>query len=452
MLRKIEALTDRHGMLPAGATVLCAVSGGADSVCLLHVLKRFGRDLRLVCAHYNHRLRGPEADRDEAFVKSLCEEIGIPLTVGGGDVAAFAKENGMGTEEAARALRYAFLEQAADAFGAGRIATAHTSDDNAETLLINLARGTGLRGLGGIPPVRGRIVRPLLTVTRREVEAYLLENGLPHVEDSTNRRDDYARNRLRHAVLPVLTELNENFLQNAANTTRLNREDEAFLTALAEEFVSRHAPEDGMAALPLQELLALPGPVASRVFRILAGGSLSLLHTEALFALCRSDNPSAEIRLPGVTVRREYEKLIFGVKASAVLRMRTLEPGQYLELPEAGLALRCDLLPSCKGFHSSFNTFFFQYEKICGKLLLKSRSEGETISLLGRQGTHSIKKLMIDAKIPRWKRSLVPVIADDLGPLALYGFGQAKRCAAVPGESAIKVELIPMQMKGAAAT
>jgi tRNA(Ile)-lysidine synthase len=452
MFRKINALADRHGMLPAGATVLCAVSGGADSVCLLHVLKGLGRDLRLVCAHYNHRLRGPESDRDEAFVRTLCAELGIPLTVGGGDVAAFARETGMGIEEAARTLRYAFLEQEADGVGAGRIATAHTADDNAETLLLNLVRGTGLRGLGGIPPVRGRIVRPLLTVTRREVEAYLLENGLPHVEDSSNGRDDFARNRLRHAVLPVLAELNDNFLQNAADTARLNREDEAFLTALAGEFIVSHDSEAGRPGLPLEELLELPGPVVSRVFRILAGGTLSVANTEALFALCRSDNPSAELHLPGMTVRREYDKLIFGAEVPVVLRTRTVEPGEYLELPEAGLALRCGFLPSCKGFHSSFNTFFFQYEKICGKLLVKSRSEGETISLLGRQGTHSIKKLMIDAKIPRVKRGLVPVIADDLGPLALYGFGQAKRCAAVPGERTIKIELIPIEMKGAAAT
>ncbi len=452
MLVNIEALADRHGMLPLGETVLCAVSGGADSVCLLHVLSKLGRDLRLVCAHYNHRLRGPESDRDEAFVRDLCGELDIPLTVGGGDVAAFARDTGMGTEEAARTLRYAFLEQEADRIGAGRIATAHTADDNAETLLLNLARGTGLRGLGGIPPVRGRIVRPLLTVTRREVEAYLLENGLPHVEDSTNRLDEPARNRLRHAVLPVLSEINGNFLRNVINTVRLNREDEAFLTSLAEGFVLRHSAESGPPRLPLKDLLSLPVPVASRGFRILAGGALTSEHTEALFALCRNDRPSAELSLPGLTVRREYGMLIFGAEETVKLRARRVEPGENLVLEEAGLALRCEFFPISEGFHSSFNTFFFQYEKICGKLLVKSRSEGETISLLGRNGTHSIKKLMIDAKVPKARRGLIPVIADDIGPLAVCGFGQSKRCAAVPGEKAIKVELIPIETKGAGAS
>ncbi len=277
MLVNIEALADRHGMLPLGETVLCAVSGGADSVCLLHVLSKLGRDLRLVCAHYNHRLRGLESDRDEAFVRDLCGELDILLTVGGGDVAAFARDTGMGTEEAARTLRYAFLEQEADRIGAGRIATAHTADDNAETLLLNLARGTGLRDWEVSRPCGGASSGASHR-HRREVEAYLLENGLPHVEDSTNRLDEPARNRLRHAVLPVLSEINGNFLRNVINTVRLNREDEAFLTSLAEGFVLRHSAESGPPRLPLKDLLSLPVPVASRVFRILAGGALTSEH------------------------------------------------------------------------------------------------------------------------------------------------------------------------------
>lgn len=156
-------------LLPPGGGVLCAVSGGADSVYLLCRLceLRESLGLRVWAAHYNHCLRGAESDRDEAFVRDLCAGLGVEAYSGRGDVAAFARENGLGTEDAARRLRYAFLEQTADALGADAIATAHTADDNAETMLLNLARGAGLRGLCGIPPRRGRVIRPILGVTAR---------------------------------------------------------------------------------------------------------------------------------------------------------------------------------------------------------------------------------------------------------------------------------------------
>ena len=162
-------------LIKPGSTLVCAVSGGKDSVCLLHVMRSLQKELSITvkAAHLNHQLRGEESDRDEAFVRSLCERLGVPLTVSGGDVAARARETGESVEEAARKLRYAFLE------GLGcTVATAHNADDNAETVLLNLVRGTALRGLCGIPPKRGPVVRPMLCVTRRQIEGYLLEKQL----------------------------------------------------------------------------------------------------------------------------------------------------------------------------------------------------------------------------------------------------------------------------------
>ena len=205
-------------LLPPGGGVLCAVSGGADSVYLLCRLceLRESLGLRVWAAHYNHCLRGAESDRDEAFVRALCAGLGVEAYSGRGDVAAFARENGLGTEDAARRLRYGFLEQTADALGADAIATAHTADDNAETMLLNLARGAGLRGLCGIPPRRGRVIRPILGVTRAEIDAYLELKGVGHVEDSTNAGDDYARNRIRHHAVPALRSVNPEFSRAAS--------------------------------------------------------------------------------------------------------------------------------------------------------------------------------------------------------------------------------------------
>ena len=189
-------------MLPAGGLILCAVSGGKDSMYLLENLRKLApeRDFSVACAHFDHCLRGEESRRDRRFVEDWCRAHNIPCTVGEGDVRAHAAACGRSIEETARELRYEFLDRTADALGADRIATAHTADDNAETLLLNLARGTGLKGLCGIPPVRGRLVRPMLTVTSAEVLRWLEENRIPHVEDSTNETDDCARNVVRHRV------------------------------------------------------------------------------------------------------------------------------------------------------------------------------------------------------------------------------------------------------------
>ena len=246
-------LCREYDMIPAGGTVLCAVSGGADSICLLHWLNtlRAVRPFTLAVAHYNHNLRGAESDRDEAFVREFVgrrcgalrvntpegERLLPPVEcfVGSGDVAGEAKRMGKGVEETAREMRYAFLEQTAQRVGAAVIATAHNADDNAETLLLHLIRGSALRGLTGIPPRRGKIVRPLLTTTRREIGEYLRVYSVPHVEDSSNASDDYSRNRVRHRVLPEMEAINPWLAERMSQTIRSLRGDEEFLSGLAQE-------------------------------------------------------------------------------------------------------------------------------------------------------------------------------------------------------------------------
>ena len=197
------AFADKYDMLPGeGGSVLCALSGGADSMALLTVLERLAKErgFTLYAAHFNHQLRGEESQRDEDFVTDWCQKRGIQLEVGRGDVAKQAEEEGKGVEETARAMRYGFLTEAARTLEADKIATAHNADDNAETLLLHLVRGTGLDGLTGIPPVRGILIRPLLATPRQQIEAWLTQEGIPHVEDSSNQTDAYARNRLRRGA------------------------------------------------------------------------------------------------------------------------------------------------------------------------------------------------------------------------------------------------------------
>ena len=445
MVRRCAAFADRYGMLPpAGETLLCAVSGGADSVCLLFLLRALAaeRGFRVACAHFDHRLRGEESTRDAAFVAALCERLGVPVHLGSGDVAAYAREKRQNLEEAARTLRYAFLEETSDALGGVKIATAHTADDNAETMLLNLSRGAGGRGLAGIPPVWGRRVRPLLPATRREVEAFLKALGESWVTDSSNLTDAYARNRLRHQVMPVLRALNPRFAEHALRTSELLRRDEAYFEDLAAQFLETHGKrENGTLRLPVSALSALAYPVCARVLRLLCGPALEAGHVEAVCALLEDGRSGRSADVPGMRVRREMDELVFGARAPETLPARELPPDGELYLPELDLLVRRTEDALCE-IHNSFNIFFFKKTKVCGKILIRCRQSGDELCLAGRSCTKSLKKLFAEARVPVSRRGLIPVIADERGVLAVAGFGADARRTAEPGERAVRIELM----------
>ena len=392
-----EPVLDRS-LLPAGYTVLCAVSGGADSVCLLDLVRRLG-DVTVLCAHFDHGIRGAESARDAAFVEALCKEWGVPFFPGRGDVPAYAAANGLSIETAAREMRYAFLEHTAKEQGADVIATAHNLNDNAETILFRMARGTGLRGLTGIPARRGRIVRPLLQTPRRDIEEYLTAHGIPHVEDSTNAETDAARNRIRLDVLPRLESIHPGAAAGIARMSETLAEDEAFLASLAEEKLALWGE-----AIPGAELCAVPRPVARRALARWLGGELS------------RERPLEErVLLPGETL---------------------LYPGRW--------RISCESCAAGSEIQTSFNTFCFSCANICGKLSVASRAAGDTILLHRRGGTRSVSKLLGEARIPVSQRAAVPVLRDGAGPLAVYGIGQSERAFPAPQEPFYKITISPI--------
>lgn len=410
MLKNAQALVKAHDMLPPGATVLCAVSGGADSMCLLHWLSQ-QEGLTLHAAHFNHRLRPGESDRDAAFVRDWCGAKAIPFHLGSGDVAGRAKELGQGVEETAREMRYAFLDETAQEVGAHRIAVAHNADDNIETVLMHLLRGTGLQGLGGMAPRRGELVRPLLTTPRCEVKAYLERFELPHVEDSSNQNDDFLRNKVRHQLVPLLEELAPGFgARLTAAIPRLRREED-YLNAQARQAADEaHWEEEDKLVIPAGAIADLPDPLAVRAVRQLLGmtanGSTDCAgaHLEGLVALCRSQDPSAALHLPhGLTARREYENLTLSGPGDAPFFVPFI-PRQG-DNPVPGTAWTVHLsVPPWPG------------------LVIRPRRTGDETRLPGGH-TRSLKKLFIDRKIPRRLRDSFPVAADPDGVIFAAPFG-----------------------------
>ena len=402
MLNNLLAMIRRYDMLQPGDRVVCALSGGADSVALLFGLYLLKEKLqiRLEAAHFNHQLRGEESDRDEAFARELCDRYDIPIHVGTAKIVAGKK----GLEAAAREARYAFFDTLP-----GKIATAHTADDNAETVLMRLVRGTGLKGLGGIHPVRGRIIRPMLLVTRRQVEDFLQEYCLSHVEDSSNATDDFLRNRIRRHIIPALREENPQLGRNLSAMALRLRLDEAALTP----------DTDYSAGVSVPETLALPEAVRSRILEgFLADCGVrepESAHITQVEALLVSDNPSARANFPGgIVIAREYDRL------TALNREPSPEGGPLrcpgiTEFPALGLRVVC---AEAETLENNPQLFTVAPE---GTPVLRFRQTGDSIRLPG--GSRSLKKLFIDRKIPAASRDRIPVIADEKGLIGVYGIG-----------------------------
>lgn len=424
--------------LPPNARVICAVSGGPDSMALLRAVLTLRDELgcSLSCAHFNHLLRGAESDADEALVRTFCAQNGIPFHAGRGDAAAAAAQSGESLEEAARRLRYAFLLSLdPDAF----LLTAHTADDNLETMLMHLVRGASLRGLSGIPPVRGQVLRPMLTVTRAQVLDFLAETDTPHRQDSSNDADDHLRNRIRHHVVPLLTRENPSLAVSAQRAAARLREEDALLDRLAAKALADAAQPDGLSCAALREQ---PMPLLRRAVHLHLQAAelpeLAARHIESVCALILGSDPAAGVDLPGgLRAERRYDTLCLCPAAPAGSFPPTvLQIPGVTAIPALGLQISCQVAQT-QDFDTIPCDFAVHYSG--GEITVRPRATGDTMRLSG--GSRSLKKLMIDRKIPAAQRARVPVFADASGVLAVCGIGANLDRLPRAGESALYIQI-----------
>ena len=426
LIGKAESAIEKYSMLSGVSAVAVAYSGGADSTALLDVMAELcsRRGIRLEAVHVEHGIRGEASKSDAAHCARICKERGIPLTLVTADVPALAKEWGCGLEEAGRRVRYENFSRICAERGIDKIATAHHAGDNLETVLFNLARGSGLRGLCGIPPVRDNIIRPLIFGTRGDVEDYCAAKGLEFVTDLTNQSDEYTRNYIRHNVVPALEKLNESVCETAARTASLLRDDEEYLSSKAKKHIND----------PVSELAKLPDPILTRVLYAMlpdgvrAGGINVLAAASAL----RSgvDTRISVGQSTAFTVRGEKACFIAddrsGRGQNAEFRL-TLEPEKLTAVPEIGAFVLMTRDPEKIKFHSKHTQISLNGDSIKGNIYVRQRLPGDRIRV--RKMNRTVKNLMQEAGIDAETRRRLPCFCDEEGIIWIPGLPLRDFCS-----------------------
>lgn len=432
---KIYHYMEEHRMLSPGSSCIAGVSGGADSVCLLLVLKRLSEkmDFSLYAVHINHMLRGEAANRDEAFVRALCGRYQVPCHFFHEDVKALAKEWKMTVEEAGRAVRYRCFEEVAnqieqDTGTVCRIAVAHNQDDQAETVVMNLLRGTGMAGASGMPSVRGRIIRPLLCVDRNRIEHYLERQGQPFCTDESNFELEYTRNQIRHDILPHMKEINQRAVSHLCSFAELSEQYLKYVDTQADEWLVKNCGNYGQNAsgysICIDAVKKADNLIENLVLKKLIGlccdgekdiGSSHILEVKKLY----SSTTGSVIMLPhGAQVIRQYGKLYFYRKEDIPAEAAQIDP---VIVKDAGIypLLGTDMVLGVSFCRPPFNrdlikkeyTKFIDYDKIRNDICVRSYTEDDYMVIDSAGSVKKMNRLFSIYKIPKEQRKGIPLLA-----------------------------------------
>lgn len=458
MLDKIRKTIKKFDMLKKGDAVVVCVSGGVDSVVLLHALTGLAAEYKLsiIAAHLNHCLRYKESDRDEAFVKGIAEKLGVKFIGKRVDVRSFFKK-GDSLQDAARKMRYEFFEEAAKKHKADKIATGHNLDDQAETMVMRFLTGAGLRGLCGIPPIRGKYIRPLIDITRQEIEKYAADKKLKFVKDSSNQSAKYLRNRIRLKLMPALIGYNPAIKNDMARLSRILGRDEDYLEDKAQDAYKNVVMkrDKNVVSLSLNKLARLHDAIKARIFFMateeLLGspkGFYSYHAEDFLMLLLSSRSPNASINLPhSLAVYKEYDVVTIERGQKSGVRSQKKDVSFEQELKING---KTAVISDCGLMIADFTTkmqlrrggrpyaptpsssvAYFDYDKVVGKahptipLIARNFRPGDKFAPLGMKGRKKVKELFQENKVAKRKRGLIPIVVSGDEIIWVVGIRQA---------------------------
>ncbi len=448
LVQKASRTICNRKMISKDDRLLVGVSGGPDSVALLHLLMELGNryNLQLYIVHLNHMLRGNESEEDARYVRRLAKKLKLPVFTGKRDVRKFAKANKLSLEEAARIQRHEFYEQIADKLNIRKIALGHNADDNAETVLMRLLRGAGEQGLIGIYPIRDignlKVIRPLLNIYRREIESFLKEKKINVRTDSSNTDNKFLRNKVRLELIPLLEKsYNQNIKHVLINTADILKEENEYLEEIAEKFYSQAVlgKSNENIQLDISKIRSYPLAIQRRVLRCgikeLTGTlrQITYQHCNEVLKLLNSNLAYGQIDLPnGLAVERLRKELV--IRRGKAQNIRSIIypvkiHGETL-VPELGVKLRCTVSIKKSNIKLSTQNPYqenFDYDKIKKPVFIRTRKNGDTFQPLGMNGKKKIKDFLIDQKIPQPKKNKVLLLTDKTGIIWLIGLRISER-------------------------
>ena len=424
ILKKVLGTINKHSMLSEGDSVLIGLSGGPDSVCLGSILHKLSVDFNLTlnAVYVDHALRPREVVREKAFCRDFCKALGIGFFTRSVNLKKYAKERTVNIQEAARELRYGVYEEISRETNATKIALGHTADDQAETFLMRILRGSGSRGLSGIPPVRGNIIRPLIEIERREIEDFLASDMHErYMVDSSNLKTDYLRNWIRHEVVPELKQKNPSLVKTLCRIADILREEDAYLelivTKTLMKLISRKS--DNTVELFLSPLEAMQKPILRRVIRRVFHETAGLrgidsVHVEDIIELIKRGKSGDRIALQkGVKVLKSYATLVLTNEIPKRLQLRSFNPPGKLSLDEVSVVLAAEISESLEKPYDGKDTAVFDFDRLTLPLHVRSRKKGDYFYPLHFGKRKKLQDFFVDNKIPRDERDAVPVVVSD---------------------------------------